>query len=188
MFGFYRVASCSPMVKVADTAFNAKHILALAEKAAANSATIALFPELAVSAYSCGDLFHNETLLNAAEDAVAEIARKTAGLPVILVVGAPVRFNSRLFNAALVIRNGSIRGIVPKTNLPNYREFYEKRHFSSGGGIAQAAVDFAGQSEIPTAASSHARIIPISVSALKSARTCGARSPRVRTLRSTVRF
>ena len=149
MFGFYRVASCSPMVKVADTAFNAKHILALAEKAAANSATIALFPELAVSAYSCGDLFHNETLLNAAEDAVAEIARKTAGLSVILVVGAPVRFNGRLFNAALVIRNGSIRGIVPKTNLPNYREFYEKRHFSSGGGIAQAAVDFAGQSEIP---------------------------------------
>ncbi len=149
MFGFYRVASCSPMVKVADTAFHTKHILALAEKASAQSASIALFPELAVCAYSCGDLFHNETLLNAAEDAVAEIARKTASLPVILVIGAPVRFGGRLFNAALVIRNGSIRGIVPKTNLPNYREFYEKRYFSSGFGITHATVDFAGQPEIP---------------------------------------
>lgn len=76
MFGFYRVATCSPVVKVADAEFNTARILELAEKAAAHSASVVLFPELAVTAYSCGDLFHNETLLNAAEHAVSRIAEK----------------------------------------------------------------------------------------------------------------
>ena len=131
MFGFYRVATCSPVVKVADTEFNAARILELAEKAAAHSASVVLFPELAVTAYSCGDLFHNETLLNAAEHAVSRIAKKSASLPSVFIVGAPVRRQNRLFNAAVVIQHGRLCGIVPKTNLPNYREFYEKRYFSS---------------------------------------------------------
>lgn len=91
MFGFYRVATCSPVVKVADAEFNTARILELAEKAAAHSASVVLFPELAVTAYSCGDLFHNETLLNAAEHAVSRIAEKSASLPSVFIVGAPVR-------------------------------------------------------------------------------------------------
>ena len=145
MFGFYRVATCSPVVKVADAEFNTARILELAEKAAAHSASVVLFPELAVTAYSCGDLFHNETLLNAAEHAVSRIAEKSASLPSVFIVGAPVRRQNRLFNAAVVIQHGRLCGIVPKTNLPNYREFYEKRYFSSGN----ATADFAGQTEIP---------------------------------------
>ena len=170
MFGFYRVASCSPMVKVADTAFNAKHILALAEKAAANSATIALFPELAVSAYSCGDLFHNETLLNAAEDAVAEIARKTAGHPVILVVGAPVRFNGRR-PICRITANFMKNAIFPPEG--------ESRRRPS------ISPDSRRSPSEPICCSAREKSLR---SALKSARTCGARSPRARTLRSTVRF
>ena len=149
MFGFYRVAACSPVVKVADVEFNTARILDLAEKAAARSASVVLFPELAVTAYSCGDLFHNETLLNAAEHAVSRIAEQSASLPSILIVGAPIRRQNRLFNAAVVIQHGRLCGIVPKTNLPNYREFYEKRYFSSGYGIRNATADFAGQTEIP---------------------------------------
>ena len=149
MFGFYRIASCVPVVWVADPAFNAEQILALAERAAADQASVLVFPELAVSSYSCGDLFHNGTLLKAVEDAVGRIVSGTAKLDVILAVGAPVRFRDRLFNAALIIQHGKILGIVPKTHLPNYREFYEKRHFSSGYGIGNASVDFAGQTGIP---------------------------------------
>ena len=149
MFGFYRVATCSPVVKVADAEFNTARILELAEKAVAHSASVVLFPELAVTAYSCGDLFHNETLLNAAEHAVSRIAEKSASLPSVFIVGAPVRRQNRLFNAAVVIQHGRLCGIVPKTNLPNYREFYEKRYFSSGYGIRNATADFAGQTEIP---------------------------------------
>ena len=149
MFGFYRVATCSPVVKVADAEFNTARILELAEKAAAHSASVVLFTELAVTAYSCGDLFHNETLLNAAEHAVSRIAEKSASLPSVFIVGAPVRRQNRLFNAAVVIQHGRLCGIVPKTNLPNYREFYEKRYFSSGYGIRNATADFAGQTEIP---------------------------------------
>lgn len=149
MFGFYRVATCSPVVKVADAEFNTARILELAEKVASRSASVVLFPELAVTAYSCGDLFHNETLLNAAENAVSRIAEKTASFHSVFIVGVPVRRQNRLFNAAVVIQRGKLCGIVPKTNLPNYREFYEKRYFSSGYGIRNAAVDFAGQTEIP---------------------------------------
>ena len=149
MFGFYRIASCVPVVRVADPAFNAEQILNVATQAASEQASVLLFPELAVSAYSCGDLFHNGTLLDGVEQAVERICRETAVLGSILAIGAPVRYQNRLFNAALIIQRGKILGIVPKTHLPNYREFYEKRYFSSGCGIRNASVDFAGQTGIP---------------------------------------
>ena len=149
MFGFYRIATCVPVTRVADPAFNSEQILKLAGKASADQASILLFPELAVSSYSCGDLFHNGTLLAGVEQATARICRETAGLDAILAVGAPVRYQDRLFNAALILQRGKILGIVPKTHLPNYREFYEKRYFSSGCGIRNAFVDFAGQTRIP---------------------------------------
>ncbi|MBE6371029.1 MAG: NAD(+) synthase [Lentisphaerae bacterium] len=149
MFGFYRIAACVPVVRVADPAFNAEQILSLAKKAAADRASVQLFPELALSAYSCGDLFHNGTLLDGVEQAAERLCRETADLDSILAVGAPVRYRNRLFNAALILQHGKILGIVPKTHLPNYREFYEKRYFSSGYGIRNTTVDFAGQTGIP---------------------------------------
>ena len=149
MFGFYRIAACVPVVRVADPAFNSEQILKLAEKAAEDCASVLLFPELAVSSYSCGDLFHNSMLLCGVEQAVERICRDTASLDAVLAVGAPVRHRDRLFNAALILQRGKILGIVPKTHLPNYREFYEKRYFSSGYGIRNASVDFAGQTNIP---------------------------------------
>ena len=149
MFGFYRIAACVPVVRVADPAFNAEQILNVARQAASEHSSVLLFPELAVSAYSCGDLFHNGTLLDGVEQAAERICRETAGLGSILALGAPVRYQNRLFNAALILQRGKILGIVPKTHLPNYREFYEKRYFSSGYGIRNTAVDFAGQTGIP---------------------------------------
>ena len=141
MFGFYRIATCVPELRVADPEFNIARILELTEKAADEDSSVILFPELAVTAYSCCDLFHNGALLRGAEKAVEHFCRAAAGLKNILTVGAPVRFQDRLFNAALVIQSGRILGIVPKTHLPNYREFSEKRYFSSGFGIRNAALD-----------------------------------------------
>ena len=149
MFGFYRIATGVPITRVADPAFNAEQVLTLVKKAAEDHVSVLLFPELAISSYSCGDLFHNGTLLRGVEQAVDRICRETAELDAILVLGAPVRYHDRLFNAALVIQRGKILGMVPKTHLPNYREFYEKRYFSSGFGIRNADVDFAGQTGIP---------------------------------------
>ncbi len=149
MFGFYRIASCVPELRVADVLFNLERILSLAREASARNASVILFPELSLSAYSCGDLFHNGTLLEAAERAAEKLAAATAELPSVIVAGAPVRHRDRLYNAALVFTQGKIAGIIPKTHLPNYREFYEKRYFSSGFGIRGETVDFAGQKGVP---------------------------------------
>ena len=148
MHGFHRLATCTPIVRVADVTFNCEHILELATEARRRDAAVALFPELAVTAYSCGDLFHSAALLNAAERGVQTLLER---LPqdTIFVIGAPVRAFDRLFNAALVIQNGRLLAAVPKSNLPNYREFYEKRWFASGHNLKGATIAFAGQTGIP---------------------------------------
>lgn len=149
MFGFYRIASCVPELRVADVPFNLDRILSLAGEASSQNASVILFPELSLSAYSCGDLFHNGTLLEAVELAARKLAEATKDIPSVIAVGAPVRHKDRLYNAALILTQGKIAGIIPKTHLPNYREFYEKRYFSSGFGIRGETVDFAGQKGIP---------------------------------------
>ncbi len=148
MHGFYRIAACVPQLKVADVSYNVDKIVAQMRSPEIRDAAAVLFPELAVTAYSCGDLFHNSALLDAAEAAVRKIAEHCAD-GTLYVVGMPVRWQGRLFNAALVFQNGGLLGIVPKSNLPNYREFYEKRYFSSGFGIRGASVDFAGFGNVP---------------------------------------
>src|SRR5215212_9437737 len=130
--GFARVAVCVPRVKVANPPFNAEQTVALARKAAADGAALALFPELGISAYSNEDLFHQDALLDASEAGVARVAKETSDLHSVVVLGAPLRLESRLFNCAIVLHRGKVLGVVPKTYLPNYREFYEKRQFSSG--------------------------------------------------------
>jgi NAD+ synthase (glutamine-hydrolysing) len=130
--GFVRAAVCIPFVRVADPAFNVEHTLGLARRASELHAAVALFPELGLSAYSNEDLFHQDALLDATEESLARLVEESHELSPILLVGAPLRFEGKLFNCAVVIYRGRVLGIVPKTYLPNYREFYEKRQFTSG--------------------------------------------------------
>src|SRR6188768_2696474 len=125
--GFARVAVCLPAVRVADPDFNLKATAELAGRAAAQHAAVALFPELGLSAYSNDDLFHQDALLEATKTALAEVVKASAELTPILAVGAPLRIDGKLFNCAFLIYRGKFLAIFPKTYLPNYREFYEKR-------------------------------------------------------------
>jgi NAD+ synthase (glutamine-hydrolysing) len=141
--GFVRVAVGAPRVEVAAPKANARRTLDLMEQASAHHARIALFPELGISAYSNDDLVQQDALLDAVEAAVHEMLEASRRSPLLVVVGAPVRSEQRLFNCALVLCRGELLGVVPKTYLPNYREFYEKRQFASAlqavGDTAQVA-------------------------------------------------
>src|SRR5256714_8676279 len=130
--GFVRAAVCVPVMRVADPAYNAERTLALARRASDARAAVALFPEMGLSAYSDDDLFHQDALLDATEAALAHLIAESRALVPVLLVGAPLRFEDKLFNCAVVIYQGDVLGIVPKTYLPNYREVYEKRQFTSG--------------------------------------------------------
>ena len=130
--GFIRVAAVTPKVTVADPAENAKKIVALAEDAAKNGAKIIVFPELCITAYSCGDLFLQETLLREAKTALIAVAEQTKELNALLFVGLPYEHLGKLYNVAAAINHGKILGLVPKTCIPNYGEFYEARHFARG--------------------------------------------------------
>src|SRR5690625_3183635 len=132
---FVRVAVCRPAVKVADPAYNAERTIALARQASESKAVLALFPELGLSAYSCEDLFHQDALLEAVLAALADVLAASRELVPVLLVGAPLRFHGRLYNCAVAIHRGRILGVSPKSYLPNYREFYEKRQFASGRGV-----------------------------------------------------
>ena len=143
--GFIRAAVCVPRVRVAEPEFNAEHTLRLARRASEMHAAVALFPELGVSAYTSEDLFHQDALLDAAEAACARLVEGSRDLSPVLLVGAPLRFKGKLFNCAVVIYRGGVLGIVPKTYLPNYREFYEKRQFTSGRDAVHREVRFLGE-------------------------------------------
>jgi len=128
--GFVRAAVCIPAVRVGEPRHNAEHTLRLAERASDLKAAIALFPELGISAYSNEDLFHQDALLEATVDAVRHVVAASRELIPILIIGAPLRLEGRLFNCAVTIYRGHVYGITPKTYLPNYREFYERRYFA----------------------------------------------------------
>jgi NAD+ synthase (glutamine-hydrolysing) len=143
--GLVRAAVCIPRVRVADPSFNEAQTLGLARRASALNAAIALFPELGISAYSNEDLFHQDALLDASAGAVARLVAESAELTPVLLVGAPLRFEGKLFNCAVVIYRGRVLGIVPKSYLPNYREFYEKRQFTAGRNAVSREVSFLGR-------------------------------------------
>jgi NAD+ synthase (glutamine-hydrolysing) len=147
--GFIRVAVCIPELKVADTAFNAASTIKLVKQASANNAILAVFPELGISAYSNEDLFHQDALLAGVMDGLKEILHATSELNTILVIGAPLRVDFRLFNCGLVLYRGRILGIAVKSYLPNYREFYEGRQFSPAEGARSKVIDICGQENIP---------------------------------------
>ncbi|HZM00798.1 MAG TPA: nitrilase-related carbon-nitrogen hydrolase, partial [Planctomycetota bacterium] len=142
--GFARVAVCLPAVRVADPEFNLAATLRLARQAADRHTAVAVFPELGLSAYSNDDLFHQDALLEAVEGALARFAQQSASLPPLLLVGAPLRREGRLFNCAVAFHRGRVLGVVPKTYLPNYREFYEKRQFSSGRDASLREIELLG--------------------------------------------
>jgi len=129
--GFIKVAAAIPEVKVADCEFNIVQIEKLILEAYRQQTEIMCFPELSLTAYTCGDLFFQQTLIDEAEKGLRRLLSETAELPVCFIVGAPVRYRSKLYNCAIICKGGRIYGIVPKGFLPNYSEFYEKRWFES---------------------------------------------------------
>lgn len=133
--GFARVAACTLPVTMADPHANAAAILERARHVGEQGAAIALFPELGITGYAIDDLLLQDVLLRDVEAALIDLAKQTTDLLPLVVVGAPLRHRNRLYNCAVLIHRGEILGIAPKAYLPNYREFYEKRHFAAGAGI-----------------------------------------------------
>ena len=131
--GFARVALATPLVRIGDPMANAEATLALMREAAKRKAIVAVFPELGLSAYSCEDLFHQQALLRASEAALTWLLERSATLPIAAFVGLPLVVDGLLYNCAALICRGELLGLVPKTYLPNYREFYELRQFTPGG-------------------------------------------------------
>jgi NAD+ synthase (glutamine-hydrolysing) len=146
--GFIRAAVCIPGLRVADPTYNVERTLALADQASKANAAVAIFPELGLSAYSNDDLFHQGALLDASLRAVGRVVEASRSLQPILVVGAPLRIDGRLFNCGVVIYRGCILGVVPKSYLPNYREYYEKRQFAAARDAVRSSVVLLGQ-EVP---------------------------------------
>jgi NAD+ synthase (glutamine-hydrolysing) len=147
--GFVRVAVGTPEVRVADPGFNGARTIELMEQAEREKAVLALFPELGLTSYSCEDLFHQQALLDGAREALRGVLRASEALNLIAVVGMPLQVDHLLFNCAVVIHRGKILGIVPKTFLPNYREFYEYRQFAPAFAAHSSTVDVLGQGDIP---------------------------------------
>lgn len=135
--GFIKVAAATPKIKVADPAYNTEEILKIIDETEKNGASILVFSELTISGYTCGDLFLQQPLLTECKNQLLRIVKATENKSMLVVVGCPIVIKQKLYNCAVVISEGSILGIVPKTHLPNYSEFYELRHFTSGEGLEE---------------------------------------------------
>lgn len=144
--GFVRVAAATPLASSGDIGFNVEQAITLAREGDRRGCDLMVFPELNISSYSVDDLFLQEAFLDRVEQGIAELCAATAKLGPVLCVGAPLRRNGRLYNCALVISRGRILGVVPKSFLPNYREYYEKRWFASGVGLNGIDIAVAGES------------------------------------------
>lgn len=130
-YGFVRVAAATPYIKVADCFYNAKNIIEDIKKAEKNKASIICFPELCITGYTCSDLFLQDSLLQDSKKALKHIVQETKDLNITCIVGMPIEFLGKLYNSAVCFYKGNILGIIPKTHIPNYNEFYEKRHFNN---------------------------------------------------------
>lgn len=133
--GFVRTAACTHRTTLADPAANAESVLGLARECHDDGVALAVFPELTLCGYSIEDILLQDTLLDAVEEAVATVVAASADLLPVLVIGAPLRHRNRVYNTAVVIHRGAVLGVVPKSYLPNYREFYEKRQLAPGDGL-----------------------------------------------------
>ncbi|MBR0551203.1 NAD(+) synthase [Stakelama marina] len=143
--GFVRVGACTPIATVGDAATNAERTIALARQGDAAGADLLVFPELNLTSYAIDDLHLQDALCDATESALQSVAEASKELKPVLLVGAALRRNGRLYNCAVAIARGRILGVVPKTHLPNYREYYEKRWFAPGLGVTGLEIEVAGQ-------------------------------------------
>ncbi len=143
--GFIRAAVCIPRVRTGDPSYNTDRTVALARRASEAAAAIAVFPELGISAYAIDDLLQQDALLDGVEQGLERIRQVSSALSPLILVGAPLRLEHRLFDCAVAIFGGEILGVVPKTYLPNYREFYEKRQFSAAREALNADVSLLGR-------------------------------------------
>ncbi len=141
MFGFYRIASVCPTLKVADTEYNTDEIIRCGLLAKNEGAAVVVFPELCITGYTCSDLFHQELLLKKSFASLLKIAKSFDETDMVLAVGLPLRMFGKLYNCAALLQRGKIIGVTPKIYLPNQREFYEKRHFNSGRDLLNYAAD-----------------------------------------------
>lgn len=146
-YGFVKTAAATPKIRVADCDYNANQIIACVKEAYQNGASLLVFSELCVTGYTCSDLFLQSTLLKAAEKAVLKIKNETKDLDIVFVVGVPIAVKQSLYNCGVVICKGEILGAVPKVNIPNYSEFYEVRHFTSGKNTVES-VSYAGEDDV----------------------------------------
>lgn len=143
-YGFVKTAAATPKIRVADCEYNANQIISCVKEAYENGAALLVFPELCVTGYTCSDLFLQSTLLKAAENAVLKIKNETKDLDIVFVIGVPIAVKQSLYNCGVVICRGEILGAVPKVNIPNYSEFYEVRHFTSGKNV-NTEIAYAGE-------------------------------------------
>ena len=146
--GFVRLAACVPRITLADPRANADETLALLRRGHDQSIALMVFPELGLSAYSIDDLLQQDVLLDAVEAGIGRLVEASRDLYPAFAVGAPLRFEGRLFNTAVIIHGGRILGVTPKSFLPNYREYYERRWFASGLGVTGRTIRVAGL-EVP---------------------------------------
>jgi NAD+ synthase (glutamine-hydrolysing) len=145
-FGFLRVAAATPLVRVADCAFNVEHILALMRQAEREHVHVLVFPELAITGYTCGDLFHQPVLQRGAVKGLEHLARESGSVfSGLAIVGLPLAVDDMVFNCAAVLHRGRILGVVPKSFLPNYKEFYEARWFAPAIKVNRREVEIDGQ-------------------------------------------
>ena len=143
--GFVRVAGCTPRVHVGDPGANAEETLALMREGETRHLDLMVFPELGISAYAIDDLHLQDALLDAVEQSIGGLVEASKALRPVFIVGAPLRRNNRLYNCAVVIARGRILGVVPKSFLPNYREYYENRWFAPGAGVTGLEIEVAGR-------------------------------------------
>ncbi|NLK86263.1 MAG: NAD(+) synthase [Clostridiaceae bacterium] len=144
-YGFVKTAAAVPELKVAACSYNTQKIINIVNEAEATGVELIVFPELSITAYSCGDLFHQEQLLSSAVTGLGKVTEALKGLRTIAIVGLPLMVDNQLFNCGAVLQNGEILGIVPKTYIPGYNEFYEERWFASGRDAKSSFVDLLGK-------------------------------------------
>jgi len=144
-YGFVRVAAAVPRLKVADCAFNAGNITNIIKEADDKGIQFVVFPELSITAYTCGDLFHQHVLLKEAEKQLKNILEKTQDTEIVAIVGMPLFLDNQLFNCGVAIQGGKVLGVVPKIHIPNYKEFYEERWFASGSKAVSGTAMLCGQ-------------------------------------------
>ena len=179
-YGFIKVAAGSPRLTVADVDANAASIREMIFRANAGGSNLLVLPELCLTGYTCGDLFYSETLLNAAKNALIERTESTKGLLSAVVIGLPLRVRGKLYNCAAVLQGGRILGMIPKTYLPNYGEFYELRQFTPASDPTRPNQLFIGGQTVrfPKSCCLNARKSRNLRFPLKSAKTCGRRIRR----------